>query len=98
MLEFLSCALNHPLVKLWTKLALGPSVTFSVSLRRLVNGGGSQSGSFPFILNDKCHYPPGPHWVWRSDVTTVRKSLVLVGHDSEEEIDPAFREVRERNG
>ncbi len=61
-------------------------------------GGGSQSGSFPFILNDKCHYPPGPHWVWRSDVTTVRKSRVLVRHDSEEEIDPAFREVRERNG
>lgn len=28
---------------------------------------------FPFILNDKCHYPPGPHWVWRSDVTTVKK-------------------------
>lgn len=53
-------------------------MTFSVSLRRLVNGGGSESGSFPFILNDKCHYPPGPNRVWRSDVTTVRKSLVLV--------------------
>ena len=54
-------------------LSIGLSVTLSVSLRRLVNGGGSQSGSFPFILNDKCHYPPGPHWVWRSDVTTVKK-------------------------
>jgi hypothetical protein len=65
-------------------------VTLSVSLRRLVNGGGSQSGSFHFLLNDKCHCPPGPHWVWRSDVTTVKKSLVLVRHDSGEEIDPAF--------
>lgn len=40
-------------------LSIGLSVTLSVSLRRLVNGGGSQSGLFPFILNDKCHYPPG---------------------------------------
>lgn len=83
------------MVKLWMKLALGPSVTFSVSLRRLVNDGGSQSDFVTFLLNDKCHYPPGPHWIWRSD---VRKSLVLVRYDSEEEIDPAFREVRERNG
>lgn len=59
--------------------------------------------SITFILNDKC-IPPGPIYfflaknVWRGHVTTVRKSDVLVRHDSEEEIDPAFREVRERNG
>lgn len=34
LISFFSFALNHPL---WTKLALGPSVTFSLSLRRLGN-------------------------------------------------------------